>query len=154
MQIIILLLTYFGLLVIYYYLGPIKKVSQQSQLDFAIDADEPDDILSHEETTFVNNASTYIFIAIGILLWSYVGITIAKLALYLCNYISYNWLIYILIYFILLRIPFGVINRIINKSYELENNLGKTSFALVLVLCYVLTIIFYDWLPYFLQWPL
>lgn len=154
MQVIILLILYVALLSLYYLTAPLKKVSQQSQLDFAIDADEPDDILSHEETTFVNKASTYIFISVGLFIWSYAGITVAKIALFICNYISFKWLIYLIIYFVLLRIPFGLIISFTNKIYEVENDLGKTSFALILIASYILTIIFYNWLPYFLQWPL
>lgn len=153
MQISILLLIYLGLLVVYFYLGPLKKVSQQSQLDFAMDADEPDDILSQEETTFVNKASSIIYLSLGLIIWIYLGITVGKLSRLICNYVSFDWLIHFILYFILLRMPFGIINKSIEKTYDIDTNFQKIGFAVVMIASFILTIMFYDWLPYFLQWP-
>jgi len=125
------LFSYIGGIVLYYFLGVFKKLANSEQVDLILDANEPEEILSSEEAAFTTKAGSIIYILLGSLIWATVAYCAGKLSLKLNLIIPYAWLCHILMYFFLLIFPFGVLNKTIEKTYEIENNFEKIIFAVI-----------------------
>ena len=80
------------------------------------------------------------------------GITAGRIA-FLFNFSEfYKLVLYFLVYFIFLRIPFGVANRTIEKSYEVKVMPEKLVIVISMILGYFIGINTFESLPKFLTY--
>ena len=94
------------------------------------------------------------FLLLGMLIWSVLGLTVGKVVDLAAPLGWMKWLVYILMYFILLRFPFGVFNGVIKENHEFDFFPEKFLFSLMTIVFYIRAIFFYDSIPYFMKWHL
>ncbi len=112
------------------------------------------DKVSEKEAKTINYFSMFLFVLLGVLIWTFLGITVGRVALEIPWTNKIMWLIYFLMYFVFLRIPFGMGNKMIKKSFGFEKFREQIFFFLAMVISFVLTIHFYESFPLFLKWHL
>ncbi len=150
----------FGLLVIfigvaiYFWSSIFKKLGIMSQEELNEEGEKEEDLVTASETTFVNYLGSVIFLLIGITVWSYLGITIGKIASDITQHSILKWIVYVFVYFIFLRFPFGVGNKMIKRSYAFEKFPEKILFSFVMIASYVFAICCYKVIPWFFKWHL
>ncbi|MEZ4887234.1 MAG: hypothetical protein R3E32_21055 [Chitinophagales bacterium] len=79
---------------------------------------------------YVNKA---VFIIVGCLVWVFMVVTIGKIASSLTEHYIAKWLVYIGMYFLFLRIPFGVINRVVHSIHEFKEFPEKVLFSILMI---------------------
>ncbi len=148
--------------IVYYYSGVLKILSSatveelnDSELSITeegeLQEEFPEEIISPNEAKTMNYIATILFITIGSITWISVGVICGNVA-YLCSPSEvFKLLVYFLIYILLLRFPFGVVNKTIQKTYELEIIPEKIIFAMLMITSYLYGINFFDSMPSFIK---
>lgn len=149
---------------ILYYLSGIFKMLGSTSLEEMNDSDLvvseqgeliehfPDELVSPKEANIVNIFGKIMFILIASLLWSFMGLTVGYAAFLLQPSELMKLFTYFFIYFIFLRIPFGVANKSIKKSYEIEVMPEKLIFAILMIINFIIGINYNEGLPYLFKW--
>ena len=149
--------------ILYYFSAIFKKVGSTSieeinAPDFVVsDVGEleeipPTELATVKEVSILNTISKILFLISANLLWLIMGITAGRIA-FLFNFSEfYKLVLYFLVYFIFLRIPFGVANRTIEKSYEVKVMPEKLVIVISMILGYFIGINTFESLPKFLTY--
>lgn len=158
MEIIIKLGYLFGTIIVglflYYWSSSFKKLGEFSLEEMNEGEMKESEILNESEGKLINKLGTITFIILGFFIWTYFSITIGKIASDITNHFILKWFCYIFIYFIFLRIPFGVGNKMVKNSYDFERFPEKNIFSVTMICFYVLSICCYDWIPKLFKWHL
>ena len=139
---------------VYFWSSTFKKLGLSTREELNEGEEIPEEMVDELETKWINYFGTTVFILIGIIIWTLIGITIGRITSQITDQPILKWIAYFLMYFIFLRIPFGVGNKMVIKSYDLEFLPEKIIFAIFMVVAYVWSICCYDSLPSFLKWHL
>ncbi len=153
-KILDLLLITIPVLLLYTWSGVFKNMAISTLYELNEDEENEKDILDEKEGRILNYVGMFLFLSIGILLWSLQAIAVGKVARELALYAIPAWLCYILMYFFFLRFPFGIGNKSVKRSYDIEAIPEKIPFFLVIMVFYILAICCYDSLPEFMKWHL
>ena len=140
--------------VLYYWSGAFKKIGASTMDELNEDDEKEEDLVNESETKFINYFGTITFVLVGVFSWSILGVSVGKFASELTPNIIINRIGYVFVYFFFLRFPFGVLNKMLKRSYEVEFPLEKILFSISMISFYVLGICCYDSLPDFLTWHL
>lgn len=97
--------------------------------------------ISNRESIIINKLSYSFFLFSGIIVLGTLGLVTGNLLKLLILNLSvyFRVILYVLFYMLLIRIPFGMVNRM-NK--EVIKNLEKTFFLLLVISSFVLSIVF------------
>ncbi|SEE54064.1 hypothetical protein SAMN04487765_3019 [Tenacibaculum sp. MAR_2010_89] len=97
--------------------------------------------ISNRESIIINKLSYSFFLFSGIIVLGTLGLVTGNLLKLLILNLSvyFRVILYVLFYMLLIRIPFGMVNRM-NK--EVIKNLEKTFFSLLVISSFVLSIVF------------
>jgi len=112
------------------------------------------DKVSSKEAKALNIASHMLFIFIGVLIWSLLGITIGKVASTLAPTNYLKWPVYFLVYFIFLRIPFGFGNKMMQRSYKFTEFKERPLFSIVMIASFMMSICCYEIIPNILKFQM
>lgn len=100
---------------------------------------------------FVNKG---IFLVFGCLIWTLTAVTMGKIASDITMHPIWKWFVHLGMYFLLLRIPFGVANRIVKSFNPSKKFPEEVLFVIFMIAFYILSIYYYEALPSFLKWHL
>ena len=150
---------------LYYFLGIFKKIGSASIDEvnesemFVTEEGElteefPDEEMTENEVQVFNIFGKIVFMLFGSLIWIFMGITLGRIAYLFQVPALYRFLFYLFIFFFLLRIPFGVVNKVIEKSYDVKLIPEKLIIGLSMIASYVIGINVYDVIPGFLTYHL
>lgn len=137
---------------LYFWSAAFKVVGDATMDEMNEEEDNPEDLLDEQETRIVNHFGTFIFIILGALIWTLMGLLTGKIANDLTDHFLLKWVSYFFIYFLFLRIPFGFINKLIKKVQEFKFFPEKIIFALIMILFYFVGAILAHKVPHFLEW--
>ncbi|MEM6725536.1 MAG: hypothetical protein AAF598_15960 [Bacteroidota bacterium] len=104
--------------------------------------------------TWMNRIGALLFTLIGIYLWSVLAIVSARLVSLLPMAMVWKVLVYLLVYFLCLRMPFGVAHKSLRQVVDLDRIPNQTPFALTMIAAFFLSIFAFDYLPGMFTWPL
>jgi len=139
---------------LYYWSSNFKKLGASTMKELNEEEENKEDLFNESETKMLNYFGTTMFIIIGVLIWTILGITVGKIAADITDKNFLKWLVYFLMYFIFLRFPFGVGNKMVKRSYSFNRLPEKFIFFIVIIASYILSICSYDKLPQLLKWHL
>ncbi len=99
--------------------------------------------ISYQESIIINKLSYSFFLFSGIIVLGTLGLVTGNLIKLLVLNLSvyFRVILYVLFYMLLIRIPFGMVNRM-NK--DVIKNLEKIFFSLLVISSFVLSIMFVD----------
>jgi len=137
---------------IYFYSAVFKVVGDASKEELNEDETNPAEMVNEKETNAINHFGTFVFIIIGVLVWTFMGLFVGKIANDLTDHFLLKYLSYFFLYFLFLRFPFGVLNKSMVKSHEWPYFPEKGIFALVMILFYVVGVLLADKVPHFSEW--
>ncbi len=139
---------------LYYWSSLFKKIgsSTAEELNEGKEIDEYH--INESEAKGYNYFGAIVFVVLGITIWSLLGITIGKIASNITNHGILKWTVYVLMYFIFLRFPFGVGNKMVKRSYDFKHFPEKIFFSLTMIVSYIVSICCFDSLPQFMKWHL
>lgn len=140
-------------LFLYYWTSSFKKLGESS-LEEMNEGEEDKGILTESEGKQINKVGTTVFVILGVIIWAVFSITIGKIASSMTDHSILKWVSYVGVYFIFLRFPFGVGNRMVKNSYDFEQFPEKIIFSITMICFYVLSICCYDYIPNLLKWHL
>ena len=140
-------------LYLYYWSSTFKKLGDATLEELNEGDEKKEDLVDKTETKWINRFSTLLFVLIGVFVWSFIAITVGKIASDITNHWIGKYPVYFFMYFIFLRFPFRVANKMVKKAYDFSHFHEKIIFAFVMILSYVLAICCYDRLPGFYKWP-
>ena len=141
-------------LYIYTWSSTFKKLGWSTIEELNEGEESEEEIVNESETRIINYFGITAFLIIGIIVWTLLGITIGKIASDITDNWILKWIVYVIIYFAFLRIPFGVGNRIVKRSYEFEGFPEKIVFSIMMISSYIISICCYENLPQILKWHL
>ncbi|RBW56633.1 hypothetical protein DS884_14320 [Tenacibaculum sp. E3R01] len=97
--------------------------------------------ISNRESIIINKLSYSFFLFSGIIVLGTLGLVTGNLLKLLILNLSvyFRVILYVLFYMLLIRIPFGMVNRM---DKEVIKNLEKTFFSLLVISSFVLSIVF------------
>jgi len=153
-KILDLLLITLPVLVLYTWSGGFKKMAVSTVDELNEDEEHEEDIVNEKEGRILNYIGMFLFSSIGIILWSLQAIAVGKVARELAVYAVPAWLCYILMYFFFLRFPFGMGNKSLKRSFDVNGMPEKLLFVLAIFTFYILAICCYESLPGFMKWHL
>ena len=139
---------------IYYWSSTFKKMGDSSIEEINEDEEHEDDMLNDSEAKLLKYFSTSFFILIGFFVWAYIGTTIGKITSDITNHKLLKWICYFFMYFIFLRLPFGVGSRMVKKAFDFESFHEKIIFAITMIAFYILSICCFDIIPNLFKWHL
>ncbi|MFK7983454.1 MAG: hypothetical protein AB8G86_25965 [Saprospiraceae bacterium] len=116
------------------------------------DETNPQELINEKETDTLNHFGTFLFIITGVLIWTFIGLFVGKIADDLTDHFLLKYLSYFLVYFFFLRLPFGVLNKLIIKTHEFPHFPEKNIFALTMLVFYVVGVLLADKMPHFSEW--
>ena len=137
---------------LYFWSATFKVVGDATMDELNEDEDNPIDLVNEKETRIINHFGTLVFIILGVIIWTFMGLLTGKIANDLTDHFLLKWLSYVIIYFCFLRIPFGVINKTIKKTQQFEFFPEKGIFALTMIVFYVVGLLLADKTPHFSEW--
>jgi len=141
-------------LTIYYWSSIFKKIGSMSADEFNEDEEKDDEQVDEKETKILNYVGLCIFIILGVFIWSILGVTAGRISSLIVPDNFVKWIIYFVMYFIFLRIPFGVANKMVKQSFDFKVVPEKILFSVVMMVNYILSICCYDLIPSILKWHL
>jgi len=118
------------------------------------EGESEEDFANESEAKLVNKFGTITFLFIGIAIWTLLGIAVGKIASGMTEINVLRWFLYVLLYFVFLRLPFGAGNKMVKKSFNFERFPEKIIFSIFMILSYILSICCYEIIPQFLKWHL
>ncbi len=139
---------------VYYWSSTFKKLGSSTMDELNEGDEEEDDMVDESEMKGINYFGTGVFIIIGVIVWTLLGVTIGRIALEITENKLLKWLVYFFMYFFFLRFPFGVANKMVKRSYGFKVFPEKIIFAIVMIASYILSICCYEKLPEALKWHL
>ncbi len=139
---------------VYYWSSAFKKLGASTIDELNEEEEDEIDLVDASEAKFINYFGTITFLVIGTVIWTLLGLTVGKIAGDIIKPSMLQWLDYFLMYFLFLRLPFGVGNKMVKSSYDFKNFPEKLPFALAMILAYVFSICCYESLPGILKWHL
>jgi len=137
---------------IYVWSSTFKKLGSSTMEEFNEGEEEEEELLSESETKMTNYIGTSVFVLLGIIIWILQGVTVGKIASDITDNNLLKWPVYFFMYFIFLRFPFGVTNKMVKRSYDFESLPEKIVFVIVMIAAYIISICCYESLPDFLKW--
>ena len=149
---LVYLLGTFLLGYIYYCFAVLKKIGEATIDDVNEDLETDEEPATEEEVSSMKRFSVGAFLIIGFFIWSYIGITVGRIAPMITDHFIVKWIVYVLMFFLFVRIPFGVLNKMIIKTYELEKFPEKILFSMTMIGTYILSICCYGKLPKLFNW--
>jgi len=164
-QFVVLISTILIGSILYYYCGIFKKVGStsieemnESELfvsnEGILEEEFPKEIINENEANIINKVGRILFFILSNVLWILMGITAGRIAYLLSPPEFYKLIVYLLVYFFFLRIPFGILNKTIERSYEIKVMPDKLVIAIMMILSYVIGINGFDEIPKLLIWHL
>lgn len=149
--------------ILYFFAGILKKIGVTSLEEMnegelvvtpkgILAENPPDEILNPEEASSINLFGRILFALTASVLWLYLGLTAGFSACLLKPSTLWKLIVYFLIYFIFLRIPFGITNKTIEKTYEIKVMPEKLLFAFAMIVGFIIGINYYYDIPNFLKW--
>ena len=139
---------------LYYWSSFFKRLGMTSMEELNEEEEIQEDLVDERETSIINYFGSASFLLMGILIWIFMGITVGKIASETSDIKIIRWVGYVLLYFLFLRFPFGIGNRMVKKSYNFETLPEKIPFVIVMILAYIISICCFEALPGFLKWHL
>jgi len=115
---------------------------------------EEEDLVDEKDSLVINYIGATAFILAGMLIWALMATTAGKVASGITEHNFLKWVVYILIYFLFLRIPFGVGSRLVQQSFRFKAVPEKILFSIAMLVFYILAICCYENLPDILKWHL
>jgi len=138
---------------LYYWSAIFKEMGMKATIDDVNeDLEEGEEPATEGEVNALKNVFNVIFLIVGFICWLYIGITVGRIAPMITGHFILKWIVYVLMYFIFVRFPFGVLNRMIKKTYELERFPEKILFSMTMIGSYILSICCYEKLPKLFNW--
>ncbi|MEM6321390.1 MAG: hypothetical protein AAF960_27280 [Bacteroidota bacterium] len=136
----------------YLLFGAFKVAGDASMDVLNEDESNKDNLVDEQETVIINYSGTFIFIILGTLVWTFMGLFVGKIAGDLTTHPVWKYFSYLFLYFLFLRLPFGIVNRSIKKSYEFDFFPEKFMLALVMIIFFIVGILFRDSVSHFSNW--
>lgn len=115
---------------------------------------EEEDLVDEKDSLVINYIGATAFILAGMLIWALVGTTAGKFASGITEHDVLKWVVYIFVYFLFVRIPFGVGTRLVQQSFQFKAVPEKILFSIAMLTFYILAICCYANLPGILKWHL
>jgi len=141
-------------LTIYYWSATFKKLASMSMEEFNEGDEKDEDKVNERESRILNKFGSFVFILIGGIVWALMGITIGRVALLVSPDSFIRFFVYIIVYFLFLRFPFGVGNKMVKRSFDFKSFPEKIIFSLIMIVSYILSICCFYKLPGFLKFHL
>jgi len=159
----ILIVTVVIVSIIYYGLGIFKKISitsieemNESEMlvsdEGELEENFLEELVTEGEAKTINIASRMLFLGVGSCLWTFMGLTAGGIAYSFKPSDLLKLLVYILVYIFFMRIPFGILNKTIERSYELKVMPDKLVFVTAMILSYIIGINYFESFPDFMRW--
>lgn len=139
-------------LYLYHWSSTFKKIGTSTIDEFNEDEELEEEMTNESEAKVLNYFGTITFIILGVIIWTLLGIAIGKIASDITQHRVLKWLVYFFMYFIFLRIPFGIGNKMVKKRYDFDRLPERLIFFLFMMTFYILSICCYDNLPQVLKW--
>ncbi len=145
---------------LYSWVATFKEMSEFSEEDWDTITEEVNESgkevehLSEAQKKTMRYVNKVVFLTIGCLVWIFMGITIGRIASEVTEHSIWKWVVYIGMYFLFLRIPFGVTSRLIQSVQKFKQFPEKALFSILMIGFYILSICCYNALPGFLKWHL
>ena len=111
----------------------------------------PDELVTASEANFIHIAGRVGFVILGSMIWIIMGLTTGYMALSLKPSDLMKLIVYFLVYFFFLRIPMGMANKTIEKSYGIKVMPEKLVFTILMVASYIVGINYFDTIPSFMK---
>lgn len=138
---------------LYIWFGGFKGVSELNIEQ--VNEDRPEEErLEAEDVKGVNKFGLAVFVVFSTLIWAIIGLTMGRIASEITYHKVFSWLMYVLVYFIFLRLPLAVLSRMLIEYYEIEKMPEKAMFVIVSLACYILGISSYEAIPFLFKWHL
>lgn len=137
---------------LYFWSATFKVIGDASMEEINEDENNPEELVDERDTKIINHFGTFVFIILGVLIWTFMGLLTGKIANDLTDHFILKWISYAVIYFLFLRLPFGVINKTIKKAQEFEFFPEKSIFALIMIVFYVVGVLLAHKMPHFSEW--
>lgn len=138
---------------LYIWFGGFKGVSELNAEQ--VNEDRPEEErLRPEDVKGVNKFGLAVFVIFSTLIWAIIGLTMGRIASEITYHKVFSWLMYVLVYFIFLRLPLAVLSRMLIEYYEIEKMPEKAMFVIVSLACYILGISSYEAIPFLFKWHL
>jgi len=138
---------------LYYWSSVFKKIGSSTLKELNED-ENGDDLVNESETKAINYFGIIVFILIGITIWSFIGVTIGRIASIITLNVFLKWIVYVLMFFVFLRFPFGFANKMVKKSHDFEHFPEKIFFSFTMIVSYILSICCFESIPNFLKFHL
>lgn len=137
-------------LFLYHFFGMLKYVSFQTDEGLLPE-------FASKKPIQINSLRAYMrftFVIVGTLVWIMLGISAGSFAAHFGLIGIAQWLIFVACYFLLLRFPFGILNRMIQSDLEAKKFPEFIVFWATFMSMYAMAIYYYGQLPRFLTWYL
>ncbi len=149
-----LILITIAVLIAYHLSAVFKKMGTSTIDEINEDEENEEDMLNEKESRVLNYIGIFLFLLVGVVLWSLQAIAVGKVAREITGYAIPAWLCFLLMYFFFIRFPFGMGNKSVKRSFNFQAAPEKILFFLVIMTFYILAICCYDSLPGFMKWHL
>jgi len=146
------LLATFFLGYLYFWSAIFKRMGMATSKEVNEDLEENEEPATEGEVNALKNITNVLFLIIGFICWLYIGITVGRIASMITTHFILKWIVYVLMFFLFVRIPFGVLNRMIKKTYKFERFPEKILFSMTMIGSYILSICCYIKLPKLFNW--
>lgn len=144
----------------YLWIATFKEISEFTDEDWNKNVEEVNEsgrdvgYLNKSQKAAMKYVNKGIFLVLGCLIWTLIAVTMGKIASNLTMHPIWKWFVHLGIYFLLLRTPFGVANKILKSLHPLKKFPEEVLFVLFMIAFYILSIYYYEALPSFLKWHL
>ena len=137
---------------LYYWTSIFKKLGTSSIKE--LNEEEEEELVDESQAKFVNYFGSAIFITLGLIIWTLLGVTVGKISGEITDHYILRWFVYFAMFFLFLRMPFSIGNKMVKNSYDFEKLPEAFVFFTVMLTAYVFSICCFDALPRFLKWHL
>ena len=138
----------------YHWFGSFKRLSECTCDEFNAEILESEENICESEALAARNFSYTIFVVTGLLIWSFLGVTMGKVATEMTSHSVLRWIVYFTFYLLFVRLPVGATSRAIVEIYSIERLPEKYLFTVVALTFYIMSIFWYDSVPFLWKWHL